>query len=146
MCRHWILGALVMLACGEQVVVRDQVAKCGNSIIDAAEQCDDGNREPGDACTDGCLAAICGDGILRVDLELGGDGYEACDDGNDSPTDGCLNTCTIAVCGDGVVITAAAQIVQMCQMVIMKLITAAHVIMTCPMIVIWIVVAFGVVI
>ena len=69
--RHWVLGAVLVLACGEQVVVRDQVAQCGNGKIDIEEQCDDGNKDPGDACTDGCQAAYCGDGILRTDLEAG---------------------------------------------------------------------------
>ena len=74
--RHLWMGLAIMIACGEQVVVRDQVALCGNGKIDAGEQCDDGNRDPGDACTDGCQAAFCGDGIQRTDLELGMDGAD----------------------------------------------------------------------
>ena len=78
----------VFNACGDQVVVRETEAACGNGAIEAGEQCDDGNEVAGDACTDGCKAALCGDGILRADLEAGAEGYETCDDGNDFDTDG----------------------------------------------------------
>ena len=78
---------------GEQVVVRETEARCGNGVVEADEQCDDGNELPGDACSDGCKAAFCGDGILRADLDPGVDGAEACDDGNDVDADGCLNNC-----------------------------------------------------
>ncbi|MDE0883468.1 MAG: fibrinogen-like YCDxxxxGGGW domain-containing protein, partial [Myxococcota bacterium] len=57
------------------------------------EACDDGNRIETDACTSACVAARCGDGIQRQDLELGAEGYEACDDGNQINGDSCSNNC-----------------------------------------------------
>ena len=52
---------LLLTACpGEQVVVRDIPSECGNGEIEADETCDDGNKEPGDGCTDGCVLARCG--------------------------------------------------------------------------------------
>ncbi len=65
---------------------------CGDGIPDIGEDCDDGNQEDGDACTNACTNATCGDGIL-------GPG-EACDDGNQTDDDDCTNTCATASCGD----------------------------------------------
>ena len=60
------------------------------------EECDDGNTNDNDPCTNDCKHAICGDGIVF-------DGFEACDDGNDIDDDSCSNTCQSAGCGDGIV-------------------------------------------
>jgi len=103
------LGLILSMSCGEQVVVRETQAACGNELIEREEQCDDGNQDAADSCTDGCKTAICGDAILRADLELGDEGYEACDDGNASDEDGCLSTCVIASCGDGILRTDLAE-------------------------------------
>ena len=46
--------------CGDQVVVRETQAACGNGELERDEQCDDGNEQPDDACTDGCKTACCG--------------------------------------------------------------------------------------
>ena len=43
--------------------------ECGNGRLDGAEECDDGNRTNTDACTNECLDAICGDGIIQRDVE-----------------------------------------------------------------------------
>ncbi|MCC6522603.1 MAG: DUF4215 domain-containing protein [Polyangiaceae bacterium] len=59
------------------------------------EDCDDGNFDDNDACTNQCKVNVCGDGILHV-------GVEECDDGNAVPDDGCSATCTVGECGDGV--------------------------------------------
>ncbi|MBK8264829.1 MAG: DUF4215 domain-containing protein [Nannocystis sp.] len=69
---------------------------CGDAVVDAGEECDDGNTVDGDACTNACTNAACGDGIVQ-------EGVEACDDGNDADDDGCLADCTLAACGDGFV-------------------------------------------
>ena len=69
---------------------------CGDGVVDAGEECDDGNGVDGDACTNTCLNAICGDGVVY-------EGVEACDDGNGIDGDECTNACAAAACGDGVV-------------------------------------------
>ena len=68
----------------------------------APEECDDGNNEDGDACTSQCIAASCGDGIVRNDRAPDEAGYEECDDGNRDNTDSCTNGCAIERCGDGI--------------------------------------------
>ena len=41
-------------------LIRQRVRKCGNTIVESREQCDDGNEQGGDGC-DGCaLALLCG--------------------------------------------------------------------------------------
>ena len=69
---------------------------CGNGFVDLGEDCDDGNTDPTDTCTNTCQAAKCGDGIVEV-------GVEQCDDGNRVNNDACSNKCTATSCGDGVV-------------------------------------------
>jgi len=70
--------------------------RCGNGILDLGEFCDDGNRVPTDACTDQCLPARCGDGLVET-------GVEECDDANNVETDACTHLCKLARCGDGIV-------------------------------------------
>jgi cysteine-rich repeat protein len=69
---------------------------CGDAQVQAGEQCDDGNQVNEDSCTNQCVAARCGDGIVRA-------GVEQCDDGNSNDGDNCTNACRTARCGDGVV-------------------------------------------
>jgi len=85
---------------------------CGNAIIEAPEECDDGNNNNGDNCTNVCTkndpttasttattstgSNTCGDGKL--------DQGEDCDDGNDDDNDSCRNNCTSnapKTCGNG---------------------------------------------
>ena len=66
---------------------------CGDGVVDVGEECDDGNADDSDACTNACKSAVCGDGIV-------GPG-EACDDGNQIDDDACGNDCALASCGDG---------------------------------------------
>jgi cysteine-rich repeat protein len=68
---------------------------CGDGITQAWEECDDGNTAAGDACTPVCRAATCGDGFPAPS--------EACDDGNHIGTDGCTPSCALPACGDGFV-------------------------------------------
>ena len=92
----------VLSACPEgQTIVRNIEAECGNGSVDDLEACDDGNREAGDACTNDCQVAACGDKVLRTDLSVGEVGSESCDDGNEIDTDACTSTCQVATCGDG---------------------------------------------
>ena len=106
------------------VVADASVPVCGNSNLEGAELCDDGNTTPGDGCSATCVVetdyvcnvpgrpcvriGTCGDGQLKSG--------EDCDDGNTDATDGCSDTCKVeqgwacgapgtacvaARCGDG---------------------------------------------
>ncbi len=73
---------------------------CGNSTVEAGEQCDDGNTVPGDDCDENCQAEDCGNGSIEGD--------EACDDGLDNSDvvpDACRTDCTLPSCGDNVIDT-----------------------------------------
>jgi len=79
------------------------ISYCGDGILDPNdEQCDDGNTNNNDACTNACTIARCGDGIVQT-------GVEQCDDGNTNNNDACTNACTIARCGDGIVETGVEE-------------------------------------
>lgn len=91
-------GSCVLVGIGEGKC-RDLIcvfAYCGDAIVDAGEQCDDGNLVNDDACTVNCQAARCGDGIVQSP--------EACDlvVGNDDQGE-CTSACALATCGDGLV-------------------------------------------
>ncbi len=69
---------------------------CGDGIVDAGEECDDGNLANGDGCSATCeveTEPVCGNGVVE--------GSEECDDGNLVNGDGCSSTCELeAVCHD----------------------------------------------
>ncbi len=83
-----VLGGLALPACG------DDGGRCGDGVLQAGEQCDDGNEIDADRCTSRCELARCGDGIVHPD--------EECDDGNTFDFDGCSNACRLPRCGDGI--------------------------------------------
>lgn len=61
--------------------------RCGDRIVDAGEQCDDGNTANGDGCSSTCqMETRCGNGTLE--------NGEECDDGNTVSGDGCGGTDT----------------------------------------------------
>jgi cysteine-rich repeat protein len=68
---------------------------CGNSSLDAGEQCDDGNRVSCDGCDRDCSLPVCQNGAACAP--------ELCDDGNPDPGDGCDGSCIDEVCGNGVI-------------------------------------------
>ena len=70
--------------------------RCGDDVPDMGEECDDGNQVDEDGCTNNCLLASCGDGLVQL-------GVEECDDGNEVADDECTNMCTMPVCGDSMV-------------------------------------------
>ncbi len=72
-------------------------AVCGNGVMEAGEDCDDGNTTAGDGCSPTCKLEACGNGVV--------DPGEGCDDGNQTNGDGCDNNCTITACGNGVMTT-----------------------------------------
>lgn len=63
-------------------------------MVQAGEDCDDGDADDTDACLATCVAASCGDGVTQVDVE-------ECDDGNGVDGDLCTQ-CKDATCEDGV--------------------------------------------
>lgn len=70
---------------------------CGDGLLEAPEECDDGNLADDDGCNSVCVQEICGDGILQAGIG------EQCDDGNVVGGDGCDALCEIEapLCGDG---------------------------------------------
>src|SRR5690606_35139250 len=60
---------------------------CGDGDVGPDEQCDDQNADDTDECTNACLLATCGDGLVWA-------GNEECDDGNTNDHDACHNDCT----------------------------------------------------
>ncbi len=115
-------------AAAQQVCITND---CGDGIVAASEQCDDGNILDGDGCAANCLSReVCGDSVLNSAAgelcddgnTLAGDGCaddcrsveicgnmvrdlnEACDDGNTLPGDGCSGNCkSTEICGNGIV-------------------------------------------
>jgi len=69
------------------------ITRCGDGIVQAGEQCDDGNVEDGDGCRGDCSLEACGDG--RIDVG------EVCDDGNTVNGDGCSAMCMTEECPSG---------------------------------------------
>jgi cysteine-rich repeat protein len=69
-------------------------------VLDPGEECDDGNHEDKDGCTNACTCAACGDGVLHIFATTPPNGMcppapiEECDDGNLVSGDGCSATCT----------------------------------------------------
>jgi large repetitive protein len=77
---------------------------CGDGFVDFGEECDDGNFDDSDACSNQCTVnflTFCGDGFV--------DFGEECDDGNFDDSDACSNQCTVnfvtpdPVCGNGII-------------------------------------------
>ena len=84
------------------MLFRSPISICGDGVVNAGEQCDDGNQVNGDGCSATCTVeaptSICGDGVVNAG--------EQCDDGNQVNGDGCSATCIIevlraTVCGNG---------------------------------------------
>lgn len=73
-------------------------AECGNGKVEYPEECDDGNKNNYDDCTNTCRHPVCGDGMLSAG--------EACDNGannSDSTPNACRTDCRKPYCGDGVI-------------------------------------------
>ncbi|HLC82185.1 MAG TPA: DUF4215 domain-containing protein [Bacteroidia bacterium] len=66
---------------------------CGNGIVEEDEQCDDGNLEINDKCTNVCTLTFCGDSLIQEGNGMGI--KEECDDGNLLDLDGCSSECKI---------------------------------------------------
>ena len=76
---------------GFNTAASDCTPICGDGIVAAGEQCDDGVNDGGyGECGPGCvLGAYCGDGIVQPG--------EDCDDGNLFDGDSCPASCRILV-------------------------------------------------
>lgn len=55
--------------CASAAPVAAVIGACGDGVVDAGEQCDDGNSINTDACLNSCVSATCGDGIVRSGVE-----------------------------------------------------------------------------
>lgn len=76
------------------------VGECGDSALNGAETCDDGNTTAGDGCSSVCAVEdgyICEDGtdcrLSCGDGDVNGD--DECDDGGTTDGDGCSASCTV---------------------------------------------------
>jgi OOP family OmpA-OmpF porin len=49
--------------------VRIAWTRCGDGILSSTEQCDDGNTDDTDGCTNRCTIAACGDGVKQANEE-----------------------------------------------------------------------------
>lgn len=97
----WVSGAAVLAAGGALGLALShacaaQDTGCGNGVVEAGEECDDGNSLNDDGCTVLCTFPRCGDGLLDRSSE-------ECDDRNADPGDGCDPNCwrEDATCGNG---------------------------------------------
>jgi len=81
------------------IITLSEEATCGDGIQEFGEQCDDGNTNNNDACTNFCLNNVCGDTFPY-------EGVEVCDDGNTlscNPYPGCNADCSLVqACGNGI--------------------------------------------
>jgi cysteine-rich repeat protein len=64
--------------------------ECGNGVPEAGEECDDGDEDQNDGCTNACT--ICGNEIVTAP--------ESCDDGNLLVNDNCPEDCRIEQCDE----------------------------------------------
>lgn len=81
--RAWPLVATALLASAIVAIARWRAAgaSCGDGVVGAGEECDDGNRSDADGCLSTCRFARCGDDHVRA-------GVEDCDDPRDP---GCVS-------------------------------------------------------
>ena len=117
----------VGLACFDGTCRGQAVAVCGDGVLGAGEECDQGPQNADDwICKSDCTLQVCGDGVTGPGEECDkgqgngdggctddcrlptcGDGTlqagEECDDGNLDNGDDCPSTCAVATCGDGFV-------------------------------------------
>lgn len=73
----------------------DSLAACGDTHLDAGEECDDGNLINYDGCSSTCTieTPVCGNGHIEAG--------EQCDDSNTVSGDGCSSTCQTEVVSGG---------------------------------------------
>jgi cysteine-rich repeat protein len=87
--------------------------RCGDSIINGNEDCDDGNDVSGDGCSPACRFDGCGDGVVNGTIDpITQMPAEQCDDTiNDGGYGECAPGCVLGPrCGDGVTQTDFGEI------------------------------------
>lgn len=67
---------------------------CGDGVLEAGEECDDGNWDVTDGCVQCTIVPLCGNQLIELN--------EQCDDGNTVATDGCAGCVLVPLCGNGV--------------------------------------------
>ncbi|MFN2378240.1 MAG: metallophosphoesterase [Candidatus Binatia bacterium] len=79
-------------------------ATCGNGILEAGEDCDDGNAINTDACRNDCTLPFCGDGILDGGEQCDGAALGSASCGGCAGAPACTASCTIdlSACTDGI--------------------------------------------
>lgn len=83
--------------------------ECGNGQLEEGEECDDGNTNTNDSCTNICTLNVCGDGIVNIGIEgcdAGAQNGQACSAPYGGTCSYCSQTCNTQVisgayCGDG---------------------------------------------
>lgn len=83
---------------------------CGDGTVDSGEQCDDGNANNNDSCTNSCRPNVCGDGVMNIGIEECDRGPEnggTCSADYGSTCARCSTSCrqeaqSGGYCGDGV--------------------------------------------
>ncbi|HIE72357.1 MAG TPA: DUF4215 domain-containing protein, partial [Planctomycetes bacterium] len=86
----WHLGSQVLILCVALAACMPELPQfpdtaplsCGDGIVAGDEQCDDGNINDRDGCTNACELARCGDGLRRSDAEASS--MQACCDNKPS--------------------------------------------------------------
>lgn len=91
------------------------IGSCGDGTVQGSEECDDGNQNNNDACTNTCKKNVCGDGYLgrgeacdfgKAPLVPGGTNGKVCTAPYGGTCNYCSNDCkyltqTGSYCGDG---------------------------------------------
>ena len=98
-------GVSLTLSDMRRVPPEEPISICGDTRIEGAEECDDGNKKNSDGCSAMCLLEAnalgrCGDGILEQ--------WEECDNGDknsNTAPNACRSICRFSYCGDGVLDT-----------------------------------------
>jgi len=83
-------GWLLVTTAGPSAAV--PIGYCGDGVIQAPEECDDGGTASSDGCGPDCKLEFCGDGIIQLP--------EQCDDGGTAIGDGCGSDCQFETNGD----------------------------------------------
>ena len=114
--RRWFVVVGASLALAVVGGAAPAHAFCGDGIVEAGEECDDGNANNRDDCIIDsgaevfCRLPTCGDAFVHDQ----GTGTEQCDDANGVDLDCCRNDCQRPRCGDGLITTLCPGVTEQC--------------------------------